>query len=182
MISNSKTFLVSKMFMPKAVSETSFKQVKEFVPSMAKPLSHNSPVIGPTQMQRVRPNGSSSPVSQAFNQPSFVLFPIDKPQGKPNKILRSLFSIFLQPILWLFCAFINSVTWLRGGIWLSYFSHSLYSCYFLGSTREAWVDSAASRAELTGLRQLGPLRQRTCRGGQWKKTSANLRTCFPLFL
>ena len=33
------------MFMPKAVSETSFKQVKEFVPFVAKPLSHNSPVL-----------------------------------------------------------------------------------------------------------------------------------------
>ena len=27
-------------------------------------------------------NGRKSPVSQAFNQHSFILFPIDKPQGK----------------------------------------------------------------------------------------------------
>lgn len=33
-------------------------------------------------MNLTRSNGSKSPVSQAFNQLSFVFFPIDKPQGK----------------------------------------------------------------------------------------------------
>ena len=54
---------VSKMFMPKAASETLSHQVRDFIPSQPQHARHLSPVLAPSQMELTRENVSKSPVS-----------------------------------------------------------------------------------------------------------------------
>ena len=84
--------------MPKAASESNHSDLKDFALPPPQNPSHFSPVLAPTHMDLTRSNGSKSPVSQAFNQLSFVLFPIDKPQGKIVPPLQTSRYAIAKPI------------------------------------------------------------------------------------
>ena len=72
------------MFMTNTLQESGVHQIRDFVPTYQRPravTSQNLSGILHASADQVRSN-FESPVSQAFS--NFVLFPIDKPQGKAS--------------------------------------------------------------------------------------------------